>query len=120
MDADRQRCRCKRLRRRDGLLQTRLTHIDVRGSLKMVGPNFLVHRRSLLMPQRGVPHPRFLVMPRPEAPLGAVVPPDPGTEFEPPRGASATGLVGRTSAFVAAVDARSGCPSSPPACCDPP
>ena len=29
------------------LLETRLTDIDVRGSLKMVGTNFLVHRRSL-------------------------------------------------------------------------
>jgi hypothetical protein len=40
------------------LLQTRLTHIDVRGSLQVVGPNFLVHPRSLLLPQREVPHRR--------------------------------------------------------------
>ena len=74
------------------LLQTRLTDIDVRGSLKMIKTDFLVHARSLLVP-------------RPEARLSAVVPPDPGTAGDPAPGVSATVRVGRTSTCVVPVDA---------------
>jgi hypothetical protein len=82
------------------LVDRRLPDVDVRGTFKMRGAEFLVHRRSLTVLRRA-------------APRAAVVRRGSGTGVDPGPRASATGRDRRRSAFAGA-DVPSGRASSPP------